>query len=812
MGCGGTNLIEGKIQEIHSNSLYELGINLKDSLVLYFSKKNSLNINIGIYSDIIYTKKKGSEKVVKYKNKKFFLKNNKKKVINNSIIKRYYEIYPHYINYSSVGTDDKFSPNFLLNNNFEKIFEIFGIKNNKNKENKFAICFINNISNNIINLNELNEIKKKFENKFFIYINKNINDDEYIPYENFTIFFKGNEVDYWVENNLLNIDNFDLFMNYKQNSINTNIEIIENYIKENHDKEKEYTFKYKYYEIFDKNGTLISSKSFPLIIISSQVNQNDNENLINIYKENKPKFIEFIQSQIKTKFQNENLLISKIEIFKERIASLLLKTYFISKKKYSLYIPPIKSNILFSLIKFIEQNINKNKENLYNNNMIENIIIMPEINTKFQFYEENKFIYIIMNNSSCFNFAKTLLKKKYKDIFGNLSIKFICLGKNIEKENNINNNRFQLTELNEEILFISEDNLINKDKDNNLYQFYIHSFNDINYFSHILLITNSEGIITYINYFNNRAQIFQNLLKEKGINIKQGLDLITEEKFKTIKNFFSEKNELLLNNIENIKNENIIEFENELIFKKFYEKKIYHQPYLSLKYNKVLSLNSPLSQKFYKNYTINYMHLENNFGINFDNLEHQCLNEISYMYNGEDNYIEFKKDLRCKNCYNKIIKNEGITKDKYIFYICPISKDIICRKCYERNNELEENYPYNLLYIKCKEKSIFNYLPKDNILLFKERINYENHLEIIDEKCDLCNNNLITQGNIKNNFYILVRIIKKNYFLICKNCFELLINDDKDWIFEDKYNYINDFIINYFIDLDNLIFKVVKFK
>ena len=812
MGCGGTNLIEGKIQEIHSNSLYELGINLKDSLVLYFSKKNSLNINIGIYTDIIYSKKKGSEKVVKYKNKKFFLKNNKKKVINNSIIKRYYEIYPHYINYSSVGIDDKFSPNFLLNNNFEKIFEIFGIKNNKNKENKFAICFINNISNNIINLNELNEIKKKFENKFFIYINKNINDDEYIPYENFTIFFKGNEVDYWVENNLLNIDNFDLFMNYKQNSINTNIEIIENYIKENHDKEKEYTFKYKYYEIFDKNGTLISSKSFPLIIISSQVNQNDNENLINIYKEKKPKFIEFIQSQIKTKFQNENLLISKIEIFKERIASLLLKTYFISKKKYSLYIPPIKSNILFSLIKFIEQNISKNKENLYNNNMIENIIIMPEINTKFQFYEENKFIYIIMNNSSCFNFAKTLLKKKYKDIFGNLSIKFICLGKIIEKENYINNNRFQLTELNEEILFISENNLINKDKDNNLYQFYIHSFNDINYFSHILLITNSEGIITYINYFNNRAQIFQNLLKEKGINIKQGLDLITEEKFKTIKNFFSEKNELLLNNIENIKNENIIEFENELIFKKFYEKKIYHQPYLSLKYNKILSLNSPSSQKFYKNYTINYMHLENNFGINFDNLEHQCLNEISYMYNGEDNYIEFKKDLRCKNCYNKIIKNEGITKDKYIFYICPISKDIICRKCYERNNELEENYPYNLLYIKCKEKSIFNYLPKDNILLFKERINYENHLEIIDEKCDLCNNNLITQGNIKNNFYILVRIIKKNYFLICKNCFELLINDDKDWIFEDKYNYINDFIINYFIDLDNLIFKVVKFK
>ena len=79
MGCGETNSMDGRIQEIHSNSLHELGISLKDSLVLFFAKKNSLNINIGIYSDIIYTKKKGNEKIIKYKSKKFFLKNSKKK-------------------------------------------------------------------------------------------------------------------------------------------------------------------------------------------------------------------------------------------------------------------------------------------------------------------------------------------------------------------------------------------------------------------------------------------------------------------------------------------------------------------------------------------------------------------------------------------------------------------------------------------------------------------------------------------------------------------------------------------------------------
>ncbi len=133
MGCGGNNSTEIKINDINWNSLHDLGINLKESLVLFLSKKNITNINIGIYLDIIYSKKKGNEKIIKCKNEKFFLKNDKKKVVNNTLIKKYYEIYPHYINYSSVGTDEKFSPNFLLNNNFEKVFESLKIKVGKKK-------------------------------------------------------------------------------------------------------------------------------------------------------------------------------------------------------------------------------------------------------------------------------------------------------------------------------------------------------------------------------------------------------------------------------------------------------------------------------------------------------------------------------------------------------------------------------------------------------------------------------------------------------------------------------------------------------
>ena len=228
MGCGGSNSAEIRINEINQNSFKDLGFNLKESLVLFFSKNTSLNINIGLYSDIIYSKKKGLEKIIKYKKEKFFIQNNKKKGINNSILKKYYELYPKYINYSSVGMDEQFSPNFLLNNNFEKIFETLGIKQDKNKINKFVICFINNKKPNN-NIDELNKMKNKYKNSFYIYENTNINDEVYIPYENWAIFFNRNNVDFWIENKYITNENFDIYMNFKENSINTNNEIIENY-------------------------------------------------------------------------------------------------------------------------------------------------------------------------------------------------------------------------------------------------------------------------------------------------------------------------------------------------------------------------------------------------------------------------------------------------------------------------------------------------------------------------------------------------------------------------------------------------------
>ena len=800
MGCGSYNATEVKIIELEGYNLNRLGINLKESLALYFSKKNSSDINIGIYTDVTYIKKKGCEKIIKYKNEKFFLKNTKKKVINGSLLKKYFQLYPHFIKYSSVGIDDKLSPNFLLNKNFEKVFESVGINLDKNNDIKFSICFIN--INSKIN-EEFNQLKNNYPNNFYIYINRNINDETY-TYENYTLFFKGNEIDFWVENKYINNDNYDLYLNYNENSINNINEIIDNYLNGNKEKEKEYKINIKYYEIFDKEGTQILTKCFPLIITSSKKNEINNNSIINIFKEKNPKFIDYILAEINSNFSNEKITISKIEIFKERITSFLLSSFVTSKKKYTLYISFITYQTLFALIEFIEQNIIKKSQKIYINNIIENIIILPEVNNKFHFYERDKYIYILMNDSRCFSFAKTLLKKKYKDIYDNKFIKFICVTKN---------KNIEINKSNEEILYITEESLINKEN-NNLLEFFIFSFSDINYFSHILLITNEEGIISYVNYFNNRAQIFGNYLKEKDIKIKQNLDLIDVNNFKKVKNYYEQKNKLLLNNIENINNENIIQINDEKFFDNFYKKDIFHQPYLSFKYNKILPLEegTPLKQKFYKNYALNYMNIENKLELNFGKNEHRCLNEISHIYQEKEIYKEIKKDLRCKNCYNKIKRNEGLGKDKYIFYICPISKNIICNKCYQTNKIYEESYPYNLVYIKCKEQFIFNHFPKDNILLFKERINHLNHPEIFDEKCDMCNNDLCIINNKRKNFYIFVRVLKKNYFLICDTCFQILNDDDKDWIFNDEFDYINNFIINYFIDLDNLIFKIVKFK
>ena len=103
-----------------------------------------------------------------------------------------------------------------------------------------------------------------------------------------------------------------------------------------------------------------------------------------------------------------------------------------------------------------------------------------------------------------------------------------------------------------------------------------------------------------------------------------------------------------------------------------------------------------------------------------------------------------------------------------------------------------------------------DHLPKENVLLFRDRINLVNHPEIMDEICDICSEQLCSFDNQGYCFYILVNVIRKNNFLICNDCFDLLNDDKRNWNFKRKDNNINELILNNFIDLDNLIFKKVK--
>ena len=800
MGCTGIDI---KDQGLEGNKIHDIDWDLKNSITHFIGPKIPAYIKIGIYVEKTYIKKKGFEKIVKYHIKKFFIINDSKKSFNpGPILKEFFEEFPQFIKNDDVSQNknNSFSPSHILNESFTKLFLSLNIKTSKKES--FAICFIHEKESDLNLMEKLNLIKEKFKNNFFIYKIKS-ESDKYSGFENYTLFFRENEINYWLDNDSYNEKVFNYLLNYykkqefsKNNQINSisamNNEIIQNnYLNKKVKKEDEYIIKNKYYEIYDKDGKLFSFNEFPVIISDNQ-NHNSNEQIIFISLEQKINVNEYIISEL----QKLNMKVSKIEIFKERITSILLQNFFIFKKKYTLYLSSsvLKDN-LYKYILQLEENINQNLQKINNNYCIENIIVLPNINTKFKFYDSRKEIYIIINNSQCVNFVMKNLKEKYENVYGNDTIKIICI------YNDKNDLDIKQITNDEDILFISEDSI---NKDDNFFDFYIYSFNPINYFSHILVIVDRSGIIKYSNYFKNRAGIFYNYLQKKQLSIDKSLPLIESENFKKVKQFYLQKSKLIINNIQIGKNENIVEYDDDVIFQNYYKNNIFYQPYLSLKYNKIIYPNKK-NVKYYKNYTLNYISFNDISEIPFDEKEHQPLNEISHIYYEKHNYFLCQKELRCKECFSKLNN-----KKQYLFYLCPISKDIICEECYKRNNMYEINYPFNLLYIKCKNKNIFEHLPKENALLFRDRINLINHPEIMDEICDICSEQLCSFINQGYCFYILVNLIRKNNFLICNECFDLLNDDKRNWNFKRAYNHINELILNNFIDLDNLIFKKVK--
>ena len=784
----------GGLTDLSPEGVKHINLTLKDSLIMYLSPKISKNVKIGIYTDTVFHKKKGLEKIIKYTKKKFFIKNDSQKAINYNLeLENFLEKFPQFIKYNdmSKNSNNNFSPNVVLNGNFTDLFNSLQIK--ATDKTPFAICFIREKEISTFILEKINLIKDKFNNNFYIYTIKK-ESDKYAQYEQYTLFFKEKKINYWIENDCYDDTCFNDLLNYntlKNNENNgtgtssiLNSDSIKNYL-DNHSKPAdEYILKNKYYEYYDKDGNISSFYEFPTFMLAPIPDEHFNDQIFYVTSE-KIDVTSYLINEI-NKFN-----VKSIEIFKERINSFLLRNYFITKKKFSLFLSPTEPNNYLELIKKIKEEINPCLKNINKNYGIENVILLPEIGSKFNYFDDGKLIYAVVNYSTCIKFIKSHLKQKYDDIYGRDATQIICIYKNGEKVSE--------KDLKLNVLYISEKTLM---KDNNKIDFYIHSFNPVNYFSHLLIITDLEGSVQYANYFKNRASIFVDYLKEEQLGIEKSLPLIESDNFKNVKNFYSEKMKNLLDNIPNNTKENIIDFNDNKLLESYYKNKIFFQPYLSLKYNKVINLSED-DEKNYKNYSLNFINFADDKEIiQFSENEHKPLNEISHIYNEKDEFILIQKEFRCKECHEKI--NE--TKH---FYLCPIAKDVICEKCFNKTS-YELNYPFNLLYINCKNKINYEHLPKDNILLFRDKVNYDNHPEILDELCDICSLQLCNNDDTGYSFYVLINIIRKNNFLICNNCFKLLNDETRSWIFNNKYNYIYELLLQNFVDLDNLIFKKVK--
>ena len=811
MGCSVPSFAEpGNVITIYNNSFKCFDNNIYNDINSYLSNKSINNINIGIYSSTIYEKRKNWKNVVKTEQKKIFFKQINPKIpinptIINQIMADFFITYPQYIKYDDLINENSyyFTPSDLFNKSFNTLFKKLNI-DSRTLKLSFAICFINNSNYQNNENSKFNQIKQKFPKNFYMYEINNIY-DEYSSYDQYTLFFKEESIHYWLSNDSYSLNNFNKLMNYnlKENSI-TNEQYsklrknsISNFLENHANIKDDYFLSDQKYQIFDKVGNILINVEFP-ICISTKINLMDE----NIFLVNEPKNKINLNNLVLMEINqvSKNIKINYTEIFKEREISLLTKNFFISKKRYTIFINPVDKIILFELISKIKTRINKKIRSVNKNYFIENLVVLPNINTKFNLYNNGKKVYVILNYSKCFEYVYQFIKNKYQEIFGNNLMKFICI---YSIEDEIKNKEILLKDT--DLQLINNYSLSTED---NITYFYIYSFIKTNYFSHILILVNEQGMITYTTFFKNRASIPYNYLFKENTNLNEDFPLIKKDEFKNVKNFFESKYNFFIDN----DSENFINDYNT-IFNDNYKKNIFYQPYLSLKYNKILKDNS----KKYKNYSINFINYENEAkNISYNENEHQCLNEICHVFYGIETYISLDENLRCGICckkiggYNNLNDPNNINNKVLKFYYCLVLKQIFCEDCYHEKENSRDPHPFNFSFISCKNKEIITHIPKQICSLFRDKEDSKNHKELKDENCDICSSELFNNQIRNKNFYVLINKMGKNPFLICGECFRLLNDEKRSFYLTKKYEYLKEFVENNYIDLDNLIFKKIE--
>lgn len=795
---------------------------IKNSITSFLHQNNITDIEVGIYEKNTYFKKEKLQKIQKNCVRKIFLVGNtiidninNEKLLN--FLKKYFQKNTYYDKYNDCIVNKLyFLPSFILNETFDNLLNIFE-KDNLKKTKFCFISFINFDVSSSISINNIieikNNVKKEINFEIIAFNQKNIKNiekyrgnfilstkvffDKYKSFSGYTIVIetKIKKAIYWFDNDALTDKVLD--------SINTMIEedtidksnpaslteAIQSYISNNSDDKSSFEIYYQYYQIFNHSQVQIKQKMFPIIIKTNKINNDKTNNF-------------FIFFSIKQNVQIEQMIINSIknaladlqleiltETFKEKKLSFISAGIITGRKQFIVKIlSPISYKNVFILLEFIKNELNPSIKNMNKNYMIKHLVIFPQKESEVSFLQDNKNINcILIRNSKCLNYVYETIIEKYKKLLGN--IKVFLFDKVINIDTSLRD-KFEFIDIEEEIKMNNEKML----------NCFFYNFSKETYNSHLLISLNEEGKVTSSNFFKNSSSIYFTHL----FNSKQPFPLISKETFSSIKKTLKEEGNVILSklNLSNI-------ISTTKIFNHVYEHNIYYQPLLSLKYNK--------ENMKYKNYTLNFVSInpekdstEND--LNIDLLaKYPIINEISKIFTLNDNYFHLESEyIKCKNCnkilYGKVSNARGIIEtDKFNFYLCPITKKIFCFDCEKKNRE---TYPFNLVYVKCKDKRIVTNISLNSIDNFPNVRDSKDFPEISDNLCDICNESLISIDSSEKYFYLCCNIINRNLpCLICHKCFEFIDNNRRDWILTKEYQYLLSFLSSNFVDQENLIMK-----
>lgn len=826
MGCSGyksvnTNYLD-LIDSVSKVKKWKFAKNdIKNSITSFLHQNNITNIDVGIYEKITYIKKEKIQKIQKNCVRKIFLVGkNMNNIINEKLfnfLKKYFEKNTYYQKFNDCGIANKlyFSPNFIFNETFDNLLNFFGKNNLKNKFS--FISFINFNVSSSISIDNIIEIKKnvKKEINFEVIALNNKNEKSFEKYQNQVILppkeiyvqyqsFNGytiaietkkKKVIYWFDNDALTPQVLDRISTMiEENTLNkanysSLTEEIQSYISNNNNDKSSFEIYYQYYQIFNHSQVQIKQTIFPLIIKSNNINYENSNNyfIFSSIKQN-VQIEEIIISSIKNALGDQQLKIL-IETFKEKKLSFISAGIITGKKQFIIKIvSPISYKNIFLLIEFIKNELNPSIKNINKNYMIKHLVILPQNETTVSFLQDSKNINcIIIRNSKCLNYIYETIIQKYKQLFGNIKVFIFDKEKNCE---NALRDKFEYIDIEKEIR-MNNDQILNC---------FFYNFSKETYNSHLLISINEEGKVTSSNFFRNSSAIYYTHLA----NSKQNFPLISKETFSSIKTTLKEEGNFILSkiNLPNI-------ISTTKIFNYVYDNNIYYQPLLSLKYNK--------ENMKYKNYTLNFVNIyskkdETDNYLNSDLLaKYPIINEISKIFTVNDFYFHLESEyIKCKNCnkilYGKVSNTRGIIEtDKFNFYLCPITKKTFCFDCEKKNRK---TYPFNLVYIKCKDKRILTNISLNNIDNFPNVRDSKDFPEIFDNLCDICNEDLISMDSSEKYFYLCCNIINRNLpCFICNKCFEFINNNKSDWILTKEYQYILSFLYNNFVDPENLIMK-----